>query len=121
MTHSYFRISEASVIVMDECHHAQSNKDHPYTRIMKDWYHRAKEAGRELPRILGLTACLMVKSVAIHKFHTEKEILEDIMDSKVETTEDLYDIIKFVTSPDETISVFRDNVENVTQSAIINE
>ena len=121
LTHSYFRISDASVIVMDECHHAQSNKDHTYTRIMKDWYDRAKREGRELPRILGLTACLMVKSVPVYKFHTEKEILEKIMDSKVETTEDLYDILKYVTSPHERISVFRDNLEDVTQKKIFDQ
>ena len=107
---------------MDECHHAQSNKDHVYTRIMKDWYHRAKREGTgQLPRILGLTACLMVKSVPVYKFHTEKEILEDIMDSKVETTEDLYDILKYVTSPDESLRLFGDNSENVTQKAIIDQ
>ena len=119
LTHSFFRISDASLIVMDECHHAQSNKDHSYTRIMKDWYHRAKREGGDLPKILGLTACLMVKSVPVHKFHTEKEILEDIMDSRVETTEDLYDILKYVTSPDERISVFEDNLEDVRQKTII--
>ena len=89
---------------------------------VKDWYHRAKREGTgQLPKILGLTACLMVKSVPVHKFHTEKEILEDIMDSKVETTEDLYDILKYVTSPDESLRVFGDNSEDVTQNAILNK
>ena len=40
LTHSYFSVSGAAVLVLDECHHAQGAGDHPYTRIMVDWYRR---------------------------------------------------------------------------------
>ena len=65
LTHAYFKISDAALLIMDECHHAQSGKDHPYTRIMKDYYLPLKNnfMCEGLPKILGLTACLMVKKV----------------------------------------------------------
>ena len=40
LTHSFFSVSGAAVLVLDECHHAQGAGDHPYTRIMVDWYRR---------------------------------------------------------------------------------
>ena len=103
LTHSHIKLSQVCLMVMDECHHAQSVKSHPYTQIMKDYYHVNKSNGSSLPKILGLTACLMVKSVPLHKFQEEKRILEEIMDSRVETTEDLYEILKYVTNPDEEV------------------
>ena len=32
LTHAFFKLSDAALLVMDECHHAQSVKDHAYTR-----------------------------------------------------------------------------------------
>ena len=117
LTHAYFKISDAALLIMDECHHAQSGKDHPYTRIMKDYYLPLKNNGgsRSLPRILGLTACLMVKKVTKDKFHAEKKKLEDLMDCRVETTTDLYDILKYVTAPKEDICLFPTVNQNYSQ------
>ena len=120
LTHSFFKLTDAAVMVMDECHHAQSVKDHPYTKIMKDWYHQHKQnhGAGDLPKILGLTACLMVKNVTLEKFHREKNILEQIMDSKVETTENLYEILQHVTCPDEFIVKFDDAGINLNGSQL---
>ena len=117
LTHAFFKISDAALLIMDECHHAQSGKDHPYTRIMKDYYLPLKNnpESRSLPRILGLTACLMVKKVTKDRFHVEKKILEDLMDSKVETTTDMYDILKYVTAPRESICRFPAGNQNCSQ------
>ena len=114
LTHSYFKLSDTALIVMDECHHAQSMKEHPYTKIMTDWYHQLRQSDpSKLPKILGLTACLMVKNVTVEKFHQEKNILEGILDSKVETATDLYEILKHVTNPDEYKVTFEDgNLES---------
>ena len=107
LTHAYFKLSDAALLIMDECHHAQSEKDHAYTKIMRNFYHRLKNNSPErLPRVLGLTACLMVKAVPAHKFHEEKRILEDIMDSRVETTTDLFEILKYVTAPKEEMCTY---------------
>jgi superfamily II DNA or RNA helicase len=46
---------QVALIVFDECHHAGPKKKHPYTQIMQQ-YHVQKQAGRPVPRILGLTA-----------------------------------------------------------------
>ena len=94
LTHSYFSLSNAALLILDECHHAQIKKDHPYSSIMREWYHKMKDERREVPRVLGLSACLVVKSVRPEKFHEEKNSLERIMDCKVETTEDLYEILQ---------------------------
>lgn len=60
MTHSFFRLSSAALLILDECHHAQGTKSHPYSQIMRDWYHKLKEAGGKVPKVLGLSACLVV-------------------------------------------------------------
>ena len=80
---------------------------------------RDKEAGRSLPKVLGLTACLMVKSVTVDRFHQEKDKLEKVLDCKVETTEDLYAILKYVTCPQEKEEVFRANTMSQTQENLV--
>ena len=80
---------------------------------------RDKEAGRSLPKVLGLTACLMVKSVTVDRFHQEKDKLEKVLDCRVETTEDLYAILKYVTCPQEKEAVFRANTMSQTQDNIV--
>ena len=119
LTHSFFKLSNAALVVMDECHHAQSVKDHPYTRIMQDWYHQLKITGNSVPKILGLTACLMVKNVTVEKFHKEKKILEEVMDCKIETTEDLYEILKHVTCPKEDLVVYKDGTSSMEAENIV--
>ena len=84
---------------------------------MKDYYLPLKNnsESRCLPKILGLTASLMVKKVTKDRFHAEKKILEDLMDSKVETTTDLYDILKYVTAPREDICPFQADIQNYSE------
>ena len=81
---------------------------------MKDFYHDLKNRSpHKLPKVLGLTACLMVKAVRVEKFHEERRILEQIMDSRVETTTDLYEILKYVTAPSEEFCFYpTENVNN---------
>ncbi|KKA28156.1 hypothetical protein TD95_004288 [Thielaviopsis punctulata] len=49
---TYVRMSDINLLIFDEAHHAKKN--HPYARIMKDFYFDEPEASR--PRILGMTA-----------------------------------------------------------------
>lgn len=49
-------LSQVSLIVFDECHHAGPKKKHPYSEIMRQHYHPRKQAALSVPRILGLTA-----------------------------------------------------------------
>ena len=119
LTHSYFSLSHAALLILDECHHAQMRKDHPYSSIMRDWYHKLKTTGQQLPRVLGLSACLVVKSVKPEKFHIEKNNLEMIMDSKVETTDDLHAILQYVTNPDEEVLVFNSSETSELSNVIL--
>ena len=80
---------------------------------MRDWYRPLKDTEpQSLPKVLGLTASLMVKSVTPDNFHKEKRILEELMDCKVETTEDLYKILKYVTAPEEEICRYPEEKDN---------
>ena len=86
-TNDLLRIAETSLIIIDECHHAVKN--HPYTKIMRDHYHKAKVEREELPRILGLSASIVVKSVDEEAFRQQKSKLQSVMDATVETCEEL--------------------------------
>ena len=119
LTHSYFSLSHAALLIMDECHHAQITKSHPYSTIMRDWYHMLKRMGQQVPRVLGLSACLVVKTVKPEKFRLEKNNLETIMDCKVETTEDLYAILQYVTNPDEEVLVHESSEKPELSNAIL--
>lgn len=52
LSHSYIRMKQINLIVFDEAHHTKKN--HPYARIIKDFYASAEDADK--PRILGMTA-----------------------------------------------------------------
>ena len=52
---------------------------------MKTWYHPAKREDKGVPKILGLSASIVVKSVKREEFQKEKARLERVLDAKVET------------------------------------
>ena len=88
---------------MDECHHAE--KKHPYKQIM-DRYAEIRERGAPVPRILGLSASIVTKKVNSHKFKEEKTRLERTLHAKIITTENLADLLKHVTAPQERMHVY---------------
>ncbi|SPQ23615.1 4c178de2-59db-4c17-b734-ab0b07163eac [Thermothielavioides terrestris] len=51
--HSYIRMDQINLLVFDEAHHTKKN--HPYARIIKDFYIEVKDEGKR-PRIFGMTA-----------------------------------------------------------------
>jgi len=112
-----FSLSNVDLLIMDECHHAV--KKHPYKKIMWDWYHPLKKAGSHVPKVLGLTACVVVKTANVEQFRKEKEALEETMDATVATTEDLVEILKFVTNPDESIEKYKVDGEQQTEVDIL--
>lgn len=93
LSRGYIRIPNLALIIIDECHHAVKN--HCYSKIMRDWYHKAKEDLEELPKILGLSASIVVKSVNEDEFKAEKAKLEAVLDAEVETCDEL-SVEKFV-------------------------
>jgi endoribonuclease Dicer len=54
LSHGYLRMNQINLLVFDEAHHAKKN--HPYSRIIKDFYVELEEANVRRPRILGMTA-----------------------------------------------------------------
>ncbi|KAK6085655.1 RNase3 domain protein [Seiridium cupressi] len=54
LSHGYFRMGQINLIIFDEAHHAKKN--HPYARIIKDFYADLEKNGWRRPRILGMTA-----------------------------------------------------------------
>ncbi|KAL2159933.1 hypothetical protein VTH06DRAFT_2066 [Thermothelomyces fergusii] len=53
LSHSYIRMDQVNLLVFDEAHHTKKN--HPYARIIKDFYADVEDEGKR-PRILGMTA-----------------------------------------------------------------
>ena len=84
--------------MIDDCHHATGN--HPYSRIMEQHYHPAKRAGLPVPKVLGLSASLVIKSVRLDQFRAEKAALERSLDAVVETAAEL-SLAQFVSSAKE--------------------
>ena len=100
VAHGFIPFSNLALLVIDECHHAVKN--HPYSKIMKEWYHKAKKRGDSVPRVLGLSASIVVKAVKKEKFREEKAKLEKMMDAEVETADGI-SIELFVESASERI------------------
>jgi endoribonuclease Dicer len=54
LRHSFVRMEQVNLLIFDEAHHAKKN--HPYARIVKDFYATLDETNQKRPRILGMTA-----------------------------------------------------------------
>ncbi|KAI8628167.1 hypothetical protein F5Y19DRAFT_486201 [Xylariaceae sp. FL1651] len=52
--YSYIQMEHINLLIFDEAHHAKKN--HPYARIIKDFYVALEENKHKRPRILGMTA-----------------------------------------------------------------
>lgn len=52
--HSFVTMGQINLLIFDEAHHAK--KDHPYARIIKDFYHNDSEESFTPPKIFGMTA-----------------------------------------------------------------
>jgi len=74
----YFSLKEYSMIVFDECHHA--NEDHPYNNIMKEFYFEKKNSKnpeeREVPYIIGMTASPLVHLNKIDHDNIEASLIQ---------------------------------------------
>ena len=104
VAHGFISISNLALLVMDECHHAVKN--HPYSKIMTDWYHPAKKKGRAVPKVLGLSASIVVKAVKTEVFRKKKAKLEMMLDAVLETADGI-SIDLFVNSAREKILHYR--------------
>jgi endoribonuclease Dicer len=70
--HSFIAMSRINLLIFDEAHHAK--KDHPYARIIKDFYATEEDRTRR-PRIFGMTASPVDTRTDIEKAAAELEAL----------------------------------------------
>ena len=103
LSRGHLAMADLALLIIDECHHAVGN--HAYSRIMEQHYHQAKRQGLPVPKVLGLSASLVIRSVKVAQFRAEKAQLERTLDATVETAEEL-GLAKFVTSARERIVTF---------------
>ncbi|KAH9891488.1 hypothetical protein F4778DRAFT_337172 [Xylariomycetidae sp. FL2044] len=52
--HAFVKMEQINLLVIDEAHHTKSN--HPYARIIKEFYAVKGSEGKRRPRIFGMTA-----------------------------------------------------------------
>ena len=91
-----FSLSQANLLVLDECHHA--NKNHPFKKIMDCF---ADVHKRDHPRVLGLTASVVGRKVKPHQIGSEIKKLECTMRSVCRTASDPYIVEKYGAKPKE--------------------
>nr|AUH15440.1 dicer-like 4 protein [Dimocarpus longan] len=112
--HRFIKMELIALLIFDECHHAQSCSDHPYAKIMKDFY---KPEIIKVPRIFGMTASPVVGKGASNQATLPKSInsLEKLLDAKVCSVED-EDLENFVASPVVRVYLYGP-VSNVTSNS----
>ncbi|TLS29778.1 hypothetical protein PpBr36_01059 [Pyricularia pennisetigena] len=92
--HSYLSISQVSLIVFDEAHHAKKN--HVYARIIKDFY-LMEDDHQKRPRIFGMTASPIDTKDACISFERATHELESLLHSEIATISDR-DLLKAIGS-----------------------
>lgn len=94
---AFLNLDMVSLMIIDECHH--STKNHPYTKIMKEFYHKSSKK----PKIFGMTASPVSRKGVSSTVHCDGQIseLESILDSQIYTVEDRMEIEVYVPSAKE--------------------
>lgn len=82
--HSFISMDRINLLIFDEAHHAK--KDHPYARIIKDFYVPQFKQGGLVPKIFGMTASPVDARVDVKKAAEE---LEAILYCEIATAADM--------------------------------
>ncbi|XP_020585033.1 endoribonuclease Dicer homolog 3a isoform X2 [Phalaenopsis equestris] len=103
---AFLSMSVVRLLIFDECHRATGN--HPYTRIMKEFYHKSPER----PTIFGMTASPIIgkgKSVSSATECEDKlSELERILDAKIYAVVDRSEMDLYVPSATE-VNIYYDS------------
>ncbi|OJD12301.1 hypothetical protein AJ78_07077 [Emergomyces pasteurianus Ep9510] len=98
--HSFIQMKQINLLIFDEAHHAK--KDHPYARILKDFYLQTTEV-QNRPKIFGMTASPVDAKVDVTKAATT---LETLLDSRIATASNLNALRQAIARPSEQIWVY---------------
>lgn len=85
---AFLILDMVSLMIFDECHHATGN--HPYTRIMKEFYHGSEHK----PNVFGMTASPIIRKGVSSDLDCKNQLseLENILDSKIHSVVDREEI-----------------------------
>ncbi|KAJ3708060.1 hypothetical protein LUZ61_011765 [Rhynchospora tenuis] len=99
LRHCFLRMDLISLLIFDECHHAQAQTRHPYAQIMKEFY---KSDAPKRPRIFGMTASPIIGKGGSNVLNYTKCInsLEQLLDAKVCSVYGEMELDSVVASPD---------------------
>ncbi|XP_078162667.1 dicer-like 4 isoform X3 [Carex rostrata] len=99
LRHCFLKMDLVSLLIFDECHHAQAQTRHPYAQIMKEFY---RSDAPKRPRIFGMTASPIIGKGGSNKLNYTKCInsLEQLLDAKVYSVDDNLELDSIAASPD---------------------
>ncbi|KAI0469610.1 hypothetical protein F4859DRAFT_523002 [Xylaria cf. heliscus] len=83
LRHSFIRMEHINLLIFDEAHHAKKN--HPYARIVKDFYATLENTSHKRPRILGMTASPVDAKTNVHVAAAQ---LEGLLHCEIATVDD---------------------------------
>ncbi|ODH44998.1 dicer-like protein 1 [Paracoccidioides brasiliensis] len=95
LLHSFIQMEQINLLIFDEAHHTK--KDHPYARIVKDFYLQMTES-QHRPKIFGMTASPVDAKVDVV---TAVKSLEMLLDSQIATASNLDALRQSVARPTE--------------------
>lgn len=104
----FLKFNQVNLLIFDECHHAVKN--HDYVQIMR----RYKDEIDTLSptRFLGLSASLIPSKCKPGDLTKKIEELENTLCSRAQTAEDVAEVAKFATNPDEECLYFTSSSED---------
>ncbi|KAI2472966.1 hypothetical protein F4781DRAFT_443323 [Annulohypoxylon bovei var. microspora] len=82
--HSFVKMENINLLIFDEAHHTKKN--HPYARIIKDFYAALEVGEQRRPRILGMTASPVDAKTDVTSAAAK---LEGLLHSEIATVADL--------------------------------
>ncbi|KAL5698311.1 helicase protein [Ranunculus cassubicifolius] len=119
LRNAFLSLNVVCLMVFDECHRATGN--HPYSRILKEFYHKT---GKK-PKLFGMTASPVIKKGVSSVGECEEQMLalESLLDSKIYTIEDRTELNMCVPSANvvnryyDPNSVFHEEIKEKLESA----
>ncbi|KAJ4883537.1 Dicer-like protein 4 [Raphanus sativus] len=120
LQHCFIKMEWISLLILDECHHAQEQSNHPYAQILKVFYKTDCVKG---PRIFGMTASPVVGKGSFQSENLSKSInsLENLLNAKVYSVESNVQLDGFVSSPIVKVYYYQTAMSEASQSTDVYE